>query len=140
MNPIRMTVEELKELLDANKGPVELKCDDGYFVDMMKSIKVIGLDKGHFAHYNSAGNLELSKIHYLNNYPSKKSAPSVTRYWIWSTYSTSENCWLKARKYYTDEGLNSGGEKSINEKEFKHENEWIELDEKGELVNWAGKV
>jgi len=140
MNPNRMTVEELKELLDANKGPVELECDDGFYILGMSKVIVYAISKDNFACKGKDGDLIVVSITDLSHYPSKKSAPIVNRYWIWSTYSPSENCWLKTRKYYNDEGLNSGGEKGINEKEFRHENEWIELDEEGELMNWAGKV
>lgn len=143
MNPIRMTVEELTELLKS--GPVELECDDGRYKDSMLRITIVYIHKEKAALIDSEDifNVLSFGTGFLSHYPSKKAAPIVKRYWIWSFQLLNGN-WYKSDIYSDDKFIQTNGKMSIgtNDKmaEIKHENEWIELDENGKLVNWAGKV
>jgi len=139
MNPIRMTVEELTELLKS--GPVELECDDGYYSKQMSKIRVMAIHIDRFSYIDNDDEMHTGFVDSLKHYPSKKAAPFVTRYWIWSFQLLNGN-WYKSDIYSDDKFIQTNGKMSIgtNDKmaEIKHENEWIELDENGKLVNWAG--
>lgn len=70
MNKNRMTVEELRELKPSLSNPIELVCDDDYFTDIMKTIKVIGLHDGGFNLIDTMGRAASERDYYLKHYPS----------------------------------------------------------------------
>ena len=100
-----MTLEELKELKPTMDNPVELVCDDGYYVDSYKRIKVQGANNTYLlieTGFDAHTYLHESQ---LKHYPSKK---QKTRYYEWYLKSPTGN-WYRHDCLISDEGKLTDG-------------------------------
>jgi len=67
-----ITIEELRELKPSLSNPIKLVCDDGYFINGMREITVIGIANKSINFISSNGHASNCGEHYLKHYSSFK--------------------------------------------------------------------
>lgn len=93
MKEQRMTIEELRELEEAGKLPVTLKCDDGYYDGCFKEMEVIFIAGRCLGVIDASG--DANGFYYeegIRHYPSLKEEPKTE--WLYECIGrVGETCW-----------------------------------------------
>lgn len=106
----RMTIEELKELNPSMENPVELECENGFFTDDFKKVKVIGpIYKDRVIILDLGDNLNYLSYVSLYHYPSKKPEKKLKRFWLWSYESDLSEALIKGYHYLDEECRDTSG-------------------------------
>lgn len=86
MNPNRMTIEELKRLLDKHgAGNFELVCDNEYYEYYLSKIKPLYVHSKHLSVIDNDDNLTKLLVKNIKHYPSIEN-PEKTAYYKWRLY------------------------------------------------------
>lgn len=106
-NKNRLTVEEVNESMPSFYNPLEVECDDGWFTNNLKVVKIIAPMINSFcACLDSHNNLIGIYSNDLNHYPSQK--PEREKFYKW--------------KYLSDGSMGTTTDYYNNE--FRNTNNW----------------
>lgn len=106
-NKNRLTVEEVNEFKPSFYNPLEVECDDGFFTDTLKIVKIITpvLDD-YCICINTNDEFKNIPTVSLKHYPSQKQERE--KFYIWRYDNNSKNVGTTG-KYYSKEFRDTGG-------------------------------